>query len=254
MASGSKSTAYLPLACLPNGVMVAKPPLCKHLRQARPFDQELRQAIDQGYRDHRGFQVHTDSFYPKGLDAARYIGRYLGHPPLATSHITRYDGWHVTYWYIDTATHQRITVTCSALDFISRLVPHIPPKGMQMVRYAGLYARNVKRKIADVVRAALEALRLQLPLLDLDSLTRSFQHLTWRQRINASFGYDPLKCPRCGQIMELVEIWEPKRGFVWMRRWLETHRLRRAARLAMQSLRANVPRYRQLAFDFFDTA
>jgi len=122
--------------------------LCKHLRQACPHDSELRKAIDQRYRDHRGYQVHTDSFYPKGLKAAKYIGHYLGQPPLATSHIPNYDGQTVTYWYKDTYAGQRITVTCSAPDFISRLVPHIPPKGMQVVRYAGLYARNVKRKIA----------------------------------------------------------------------------------------------------------
>lgn len=224
--------------------------LCKHLRQAIPFDQELRQAIEQGYRDHRGFQVHTDSFYPKGLDAARYIGRYLGHPPLATSHITHYDGWHVTYWYIDTYSKQRVTVTCSALDFISRLIPHLPPKGMQMVRYAGLYAHRVKRKIADVVSAALEALCLQIALFDLDSLANSFQHLTWRERINASFGYDPLKCPLCGEIMVLVEIWEPKRGHIWMKRWLETHRMRKAARQAMEQIRTHHHRYQQLAFNF----
>jgi len=59
------------------------------------------------------------SFYPKGLEAARYIGRYLGYPPLATSHITAYDGQQVTYWYIETATDQRITVICSALDFLA---------------------------------------------------------------------------------------------------------------------------------------
>jgi len=43
------------------------------------------------------------------------------------------------------------TGDCSALDFISCIVSHIPPKGTQIVRYAGLYARNVKRKLADVV-------------------------------------------------------------------------------------------------------
>jgi len=91
--------------------------LCKHLRQARPHDLKLRQAIEQGYRDHRGYQVHTESFYPEGLEAARYIGRYLGHPPLATSHIIDCDGQFVTYWYTDTATGQRVTVTCAALDF-----------------------------------------------------------------------------------------------------------------------------------------
>lgn len=61
----------------------------------------------------------THSFYPKGLEAARYIGRYLGYPPLATSHITAYDSQQVTYWYIETATDQRISVICSALDFLA---------------------------------------------------------------------------------------------------------------------------------------
>jgi hypothetical protein len=76
--------------------------LCKALRQAHPHDPDLQRAITQGYHDHRGFQVHTESFYPKGLDAAKYIGRYLGHPPLATSHLTGYDGHQVIFWYIDT--------------------------------------------------------------------------------------------------------------------------------------------------------
>ena len=65
---------------------------------------------------------------------------------------------------IDTSTHLRKTVTCSALDFISLLVPHMPPKGMQMVRYAGLYARSIKRRCAEVAHTALEVLRTQLPL------------------------------------------------------------------------------------------
>jgi hypothetical protein len=261
---GLKDGQWVEIAKLPGGRLAAKWRylLCKHLCQARPFDHDLRKAVDQGYRDHRGYQVKTDSFYPKGLDAAKYIGRYLGHPPLATSHITDYDGQLVTYWYVDSNTGQRVTacgersrtITCSALDFISRMVPHIPPKGMQTVRYAGLYARNVKRKIAPTVRAALDALRLQIPLFDLESLAQTFQHLKWRERIKASFGYDPLECPRCGCIMQLAEIWEPKRGHIWMKRWLETHRMRTAARQALERIRAQHRRYRQLAFDFnFDT-
>jgi len=111
-----------------------------------------------------------------------------------------YDGQCVTYWYSDSATGQRITVTCSALDFISRLIRHIPPKGMQTVRYAGLYARNIKRKTASLVHAALAALCLQFPLFDLQPLVRTLPHLKWRERIHASFGYDPLACPRCGRM------------------------------------------------------
>ena len=98
------------------------------------------------------------------------------------------------------------------------MIPHIPPKGMQMVRYADLYARNVKRKLAPTVHAALEALRLQFPLFDMEALAQAFQHLKWRERIKQSLGYDPLECPCCECIMQLAEIWEPKRGHIWMRR------------------------------------
>jgi hypothetical protein len=35
-----------------------------------------------------------------------------------------------------------------------------------------------------------------------------------------------------------------------MKRWLETHRKRKAARQTLAQLRATLPRYQQLAFDF----
>ena len=50
--------------------------------------------------------------------------------------------------------------------------------------------------------------------------------------------------------MQLAEIWEPKRGHIWMKRWPDTHRMRKAARLALQQIRAIFPRYHQLVFDF----
>ena len=225
--------------------------LCKALRRLRPYADVLRMTIDDLYRRFRGFQVYTDSFYPKGLEAAKYIGRYLGHPPLATSHITHYDGQRVQFWYRETATGLRREVNVSALEFISLLVQHIPPRGMQLMRHAGLYARNVKAKWAKVANAALEALRIQMPLFDLEPLVTFFKTLTWRERIKASFGYDPLECKKCGCFMELVEIWEPQRGHVWMKRWLETHRRRKAARDALSArLAAHPARLTQLAFAF----
>jgi hypothetical protein len=57
--------------------------------------------------------------------------------------------------------------------------------------------------------------------------------LKWRDRIKASFGYDTLSCPNCGRTLELAEIWETNRGFIWMKQWLETHRMRKAARDAL---------------------
>ena len=52
--------------------------------------------------------------------------------------------------------------------------------------------------------------------------------------------------------MELVEIWEPQRRYIWMKRWLETHRRRKAAGQALALLLASRPKlYRQLALEFF---
>jgi len=101
------------------------------------------------------------------------------------------------------------------------------------------------------VKAALDALRCQFPLFDLTPFVKSFDPLTWRQRFKASFGLDPLQCPNCQTIMELVEIWEPQRRYIWMKRWLETHRRRKAASAVLARLLASRPKkYRQLDFGF----
>ncbi len=59
---------------------------CKKFRKIRSSDVALIKVIDKTFKDHHGFVVHTENFYPKGIEAARYIGRYLGHLPLSTSH------------------------------------------------------------------------------------------------------------------------------------------------------------------------
>lgn len=63
-------------------------------------------------------------------------------------------------------------------------------------------------------------------------------------------GYAPLACPNCQTIMELVKIWEPERRYIWMKRWLETHRRRKAARELARRLAARPKRYHQLVFGF----
>jgi hypothetical protein len=154
----------------------------------------------------------------------------MGHPPLAMSHLTHYDGRQVRFWFRETATGLQRDVTLSALDFISLIVKHIPPKGMQLMRHAGLYARNTKAKWAQKVRSALDAIQSQFPLFDLTPFVNSFASLSGRERFRACFGQNPLQCPNCQTIMELVEIWEPEHRYMWMKRWLEIHLRRKAAR------------------------
>ena len=72
----------------------------------------------------------------------KYIGRYLGRPVIATSRIDKYDGENVTFHYNRHEDDVYVEETLPALEFIERLIRHIPEKHFKMIRYYGLYARS----------------------------------------------------------------------------------------------------------------
>ena len=73
---------------------------------------------------------------------AKYIGRYLGRPVIATSRIDSYDGQSVTFHYNRHEDGLLIHETISVMDFIKRLIRHIPNKHFKMIRYYGIYAKH----------------------------------------------------------------------------------------------------------------
>ena len=81
------------------------------------------------------------------------------------------------------------------MDFIKRLIRHIPEKHFKMIRYGGLYARH---------RETDKKLRPAVPK-EKRTILRSFNQ--WRNAILSSFGYDPLKRPECGHKMEFLELY-----------------------------------------------
>ena len=56
----------------------------------------------------------------------KYISRYLGRPVIATSRIDAYDGENVTFHYTRHEDNKTVTETIPALDFIRKLILHIP--------------------------------------------------------------------------------------------------------------------------------
>ena len=98
--------------------------------------------------------------------------------PLATSRIDAYNGDSVTFHYNRHEDEKLVVETLPALDFISRLIQHIPEKHFKMIRYYGLYARH-RESDKLLFRAISQKAR---PFL------LSFNK--WRCSIIASFGYD----------------------------------------------------------------
>lgn len=148
------------------------------------------------YREHKdGFYVYAKPNKCDPKVVTKYIGRYLGRPVIATSRIDNYDGENVTFHYNRHEDEKLIVETVPVLEFIQRLIQHIPEKHFKQIRYYGLYARTKEQNK-----------KLQLTISrEKHKIILSFNR--WRDCILRSFGYDPLKCPCCGQTMAFLEMY-----------------------------------------------
>lgn len=124
----------------------------------------------------------------------KYIGRYLGRPVITTSRIDKYDGDFVTFHYNRHEDNKYVEETIPVMEFMERLIQHIPEKHYKMIRYGGLYARH-----RDIDKKLLRAIPREK-----HHIFRSFNQ--WRTAILLAFGYDPLKCG-CGTTMLFLELY-----------------------------------------------
>lgn len=154
---------------------------------------------NQIYKDHpEGFYVRAKPNLCSPDITIKYISRYLGRPVIATSRIDVYDGDSVTFHYQRHEDHKTITECIPAIDFIKRLIVHIPDRHFKMVRYYGIYAKHHKQE--KNLRKCLSPQKRQY-------LSRL---LDWRNSILLTFGYDPLRCSECGTSMLVLEVYHKK--------------------------------------------
>jgi len=182
--------------------------LLTELRKHLPKKKEISGLIDRLFVEYpKGFYVNAESRMDDAQKAAKYVGRYIARPAISESRIQGYDGQTVTFSYEDHETGETKLEILPVLQFIGRLIMHIPKKGYQMVKRYGLYARHIK----PVFRKALELMRKAKQL----ALNFFSGRDTWRQRIIKRFQKDPLLCPICGTEMELWFVWHPEYGVVY---------------------------------------
>ena len=143
----------------------------------------------------QGFYVYAKPNQCDPKNVVKYIGRYLGRPVIATSRIDHYDGESVTFHYNRHEDEKYVEETLPAIDFIKRLIRHIPEKHFKMIRYGGIYARH--REIDKHLHRAVAK--------EKHHVFRCFNQ--WRTAILSSFGYDPLQCPDCRHEMEFLELY-----------------------------------------------
>lgn len=72
-----------------------------------------------------------------------YLGKYLKRPPLGETRIKHYDGTTVTFEYLDHYTYIKETLTLPVLNFIERLICHIPDNNFRNIRYYRFLANRL---------------------------------------------------------------------------------------------------------------
>jgi hypothetical protein len=148
--------------------------------------------------------VHIGERLENAEFTTRYIGRYAKRPCVSEANIIDYDKKNktVSFKYKDKYTNTEKTETIGVMEFIGRLVRHIPEKNFRMIRYYGIYANCVKNTVWDLLAYQISKLFTLAklifgpkPILD-----------SWRKRIIDAAGNDPLICEKCNKQMELTEI------------------------------------------------
>ena len=148
------------------------------------------------YKNHiHGFCVHAKPNICEPKLIAKYIGRHLGRPVIATKRIDKYDGDNVTFHYNRHEDEKLIEETIAALEFMKRLVQHISEKNFKMIRYYGIYTRH--RESDNALFRTISKHKHKILL--------SFNR--WRESILISFGYDPLHSSCCGKTMTILDVY-----------------------------------------------
>lgn len=174
---------------------------------------EVKSKINEIYiqRGDKGLIARAKREKIRKRDIVSYLISYVASPPIALSRITGYDGKEVCYWYREHPTDREVEVRVSAYEFIRRMIQHIMPRQLKMVRHYGLYARNKVGKVREILDKIFDGVRKGAE--EIRKLVMSPKN--YRERMIKSFGRDPLKCPRCGGEMELWKIWHPRHGDIY---------------------------------------
>jgi hypothetical protein len=112
---------------------------------------------------------------------ARYAGRYLRRPPIAEYRLTRISDDEVEYVGKNTRQKQPESMRFTIVEFLNRLMPHVPQHYSHAVRYFGLLAPRAKNRMGIGVLALLGQNRRPRP-----------RRLTWAESLKKKFGLDPL--------------------------------------------------------------
>ena len=151
--------------------------------------ERYKKVINKAYSNNKeGFVVYGPPNKSKGgiKEQIGYIGRYMRRQAIALRRIVSYDGKTVTFKYFDKKEKKEKTETIDVMEFIARIIRHIPDRNFKTIRYYGLYSRRNKSKVDKILKVKK------------NRISKS----KWKDKVEAGTGVNPLLCSRCEIEME----------------------------------------------------
>ena len=152
---------------------------------------------------HSGFHVHTAVWVSEDdRTFATRLARYCARNPVALERLT-YDrtATAVTYRSDKLEGPTAGTETADPLEFLARVLVHIPDKGHVTTRYYGWYANRPRGMRGKLAPAAAETPPAIVPAPRLAPTEASRR---WAALLQQLFEVDPLACPTCHGVMRVV--------------------------------------------------
>ncbi len=174
---------------------------------------------------HSGFSVH-DGVWLDEEDQPGHerLARYCARCPVSLERL-EYDRESGTVSYTSDKREGPTAGrhTFEAVEFIARLVAHIPDKGQVMQRYYGYYAnrtrgerRKAEQAVAEPVAepsvdAGLPSSDPELPeggvtVIEAEDFSRGEAKRRWAELLRLVYEVDPLQCPKCGGQMRVIAL------------------------------------------------
>lgn len=168
--------------------------------------------------EHSGFSVYCGNRVDsQDAESAERLSRYIVRAPVSQermTYISEEDSSDNAAKVIYEGKTSRIAETFSALDFLARLVTHIPAKGEQTVRYYGYYSnksRGIRAKAhcpdKDIEATESSAEKTVLDVSESDLARKRFKK-NWARLIQKIYNLDPLECPKCKGKMRVISFIE----------------------------------------------
>jgi hypothetical protein len=131
-----------------------------------------------------------------GVAALKYLAPYIFRVAISNNRILDVRDDRVIFCYKDSDTGETRHRTVTAQEFIRRFLQHVLPRGFVKVRYYGFFSHG-NRHLLNQIRQLLG--------------NANTAKQTTPQQAHLASQSQPLRCPRCGQAMRLVQTLQPKR-------------------------------------------